>query len=151
VDLSDKQISKLDKWVGTFQVADYEDQESMVECFLSNFESDWPQGIQKFDCYAVITVHAPFATLACSHIFLAYLPVLYGKAKQATENSTINTQRQMAKERYTPRLRTANTNDGEIIVSEAANDIERTWGKDTDFNRDTVLSVRDLSAKLGHS
>jgi len=57
----------------------------------------------------------------------------------------------MAEERYTPRLRTANTNDREIIVSEAADDIERTWGEDTDFNRDTVLSVRDLSAKLGHS
>ncbi len=81
MDLSDEQISELDKWVGVFRVANYEDRESMVECFLSNFESDWPQGVQKFDRYAVITVHAPFATLACSHIFLAYSPVPLWQSK----------------------------------------------------------------------
>jgi len=36
-------------------------------------------------------------------------------------------------------------------VEKAADDIERTWTEDVEFDRDTVISVRKLIVKLGHS
>ena len=48
-------------------------------------------------------------------------------------------------------FRAANPTNREKMVIEAANHVETTWSESVKFNRATVISVRDLSAKLGYS
>jgi hypothetical protein len=54
-------------------------------------------------------------------------------------------------ERLMAKFRAADTNGREELVTKAADSIERTWTEDTRFDRDAMISVCDLSAKLGHS
>lgn len=55
-------------------------------------------------------------------------------------------------ESHAPKFRTANGKRREKIVKKVAKHIERTWAEDVAFDRDTVISVCGLSAKLlGHS
>jgi hypothetical protein len=49
------------------------------------------------------------------------------------------------------KFRAVGTIRREKIVEEAADHIERTWTEDIEFNRGTMINVRRLSAKLGHS
>jgi hypothetical protein len=37
------------------------------------------------------------------------------------------------------------------MVEEAADNIGRLWTEEIEFDRDSVINVRELSAKLGHS
>ena len=54
-------------------------------------------------------------------------------------------------ERSGAMFRAANPTNREKMVIEAANHVETTWSESVKFNRATVISVRDLSAKLGYS
>ena len=54
-------------------------------------------------------------------------------------------------ERCSAKYVNANTEGWKKIVRNAADTIEKNWQEDTVFNKDTVTSVCDLSAKLGHS
>ena len=48
-------------------------------------------------------------------------------------------------------FRAANPTNREKMVIEAANHVETTWSESVGFNRATVISVCDLSARLGYS
>jgi hypothetical protein len=54
-------------------------------------------------------------------------------------------------EKWAPKFRAANTNRRDAIVEEAADGIKRMWTEDTEFDRDRVISVCKLSAKLCYS
>jgi hypothetical protein len=54
-------------------------------------------------------------------------------------------------ERRASKFISSNTNKREKIVEEAANTIKSIWTEDIEFDRDAVINVCDLSAKLGHS
>jgi hypothetical protein len=45
----------------------------------------------------------------------------------------------------------ANPTNWEKMIIEAANHIESTWSESVEFNRAAMISIRDLSAKLGYS
>lgn len=49
------------------------------------------------------------------------------------------------------KFRAARTNGREKLVEEAAGLIKSTWTEDAGFDRDEVIKVCDLSAKLGYS
>jgi hypothetical protein len=51
-------------------------------------------------------------------------------------------------EKCIPRFRAADPNRRENIVEKAADRIKSTWTVDIEFDRDTVISVCELSAKL---
>ena len=48
-------------------------------------------------------------------------------------------------------FRAANPTKREKMIIEAANHVEETWSESVEFNRAAIISVRDLSAKLGYS
>ena len=48
-------------------------------------------------------------------------------------------------ERYSAKFIQANTVDREKIITKAADNIQRTWQEDTEFSRETAISVFDLS------
>ena len=48
-------------------------------------------------------------------------------------------------------FRAANPTKWEKMIIEAANHVEETWSESVEFNRAAVISVHDLSAKLGYS
>ena len=54
-------------------------------------------------------------------------------------------------EKHSTKYVNANTDGREKVVRQAADAIKRSWREDTQFDRAVVTSVRDLSAKLGHS
>jgi hypothetical protein len=54
-------------------------------------------------------------------------------------------------DRQLPKFRAADTNCQEDMVEEAADNIGRLWTEEIEFDRDSVINVRELSAKLGHS
>lgn len=54
-------------------------------------------------------------------------------------------------ERCTPKFLAADANDQEKMIKNAADHIKRTWSEDTEFDRDSVMGVCDLSAISGHS
>ena len=54
-------------------------------------------------------------------------------------------------ERYAPKFQAANGKHQEKMVRKVANKIERAWTEDVEFDRDTVISVSNLSAKLDYS
>jgi len=47
-------------------------------------------------------------------------------------------------ERYSAKFIQANTADREKIITKVADNIQRTWQEDTEFDRDTAISVFDL-------
>jgi len=47
-------------------------------------------------------------------------------------------------ERYSAKFIQANTADWEKIITKVADNIQRTWQEDTEFDRDTTISVFDL-------
>jgi hypothetical protein len=49
--------------------------------------------------------------------------------------------------RLIPKFRTANPTSREKLVGDAADNIERAWAEDMEFDRDTVINVCKLSAK----
>jgi len=53
--------------------------------------------------------------------------------------------------RTIPKFRAANPNCWEKIVKEAADHIKGTWTEDVEFDRDAVINVCDISAKLDRS
>jgi len=53
-------------------------------------------------------------------------------------------------ERHFPKFRSANLKQQEKIVMEAADHIKKTWTKDVAFDRNGMIGVCDLSAKLDH-
>ena len=48
-------------------------------------------------------------------------------------------------------FRAANPTNREKMVREAANHVEETWSEGVKFNRAAMISICDLSAKLGYS
>jgi hypothetical protein len=54
-------------------------------------------------------------------------------------------------EQLIAKFQAANTNSHEKLVTKAADSIKRTWTEDTQFDRDAMISVYDLLAKLGYS
>ena len=54
-------------------------------------------------------------------------------------------------ERCASKFRAGNTNRREKIVEEAADTIKGMWKEDTEFDRDGIINVCGLSAKLSHS
>jgi hypothetical protein len=54
-------------------------------------------------------------------------------------------------DRKGPKFRSANPDNREKIVEEAADAIERTWAEDMEFDRDTVINVCEFFSNLGHS
>ena len=47
-------------------------------------------------------------------------------------------------------FRAANPTNQEKMVIEAANHVETMWSESVKFNRAAVISIHDLSAKLGY-
>jgi len=54
-------------------------------------------------------------------------------------------------ERYIPKFRAADTKCQKDMVEEAADRIKATWTEDTEFDRDTVISVCGFPATLCYS
>jgi len=54
-------------------------------------------------------------------------------------------------EHYAPKFQAANRKHREKMVRKVANKIERAWTEDIEFDRDTVIGVSGLSAKLDYS
>jgi hypothetical protein len=53
--------------------------------------------------------------------------------------------------RWAPKFQAADLNRWEEIVEKAAKSVKRMWIEDIEFDKDTVINVRELSAKLGYS
>ncbi len=53
--------------------------------------------------------------------------------------------------RTIPKFQAADPNCREKIVKEAADHIKGTWMEDVEFNRDVVINICDILAKLDHS
>jgi hypothetical protein len=85
--LTNEQISALDGHIEKFRAASYEARENIVQDMLHSFKRTWPQGIKNFskDEADIKTVRVSFATLGCSHIFLAYSPAPLWKIKTGDE------------------------------------------------------------------
>jgi hypothetical protein len=54
-------------------------------------------------------------------------------------------------ERLMPKFRAADAKHREKFVEDAADHIENAWAEDVEFDRDTVICVRELSNKLCYS
>jgi hypothetical protein len=54
-------------------------------------------------------------------------------------------------ERCIPKFRAADPNGREKLIKGAADHVESVWTGDIEFNRDTVISVCELSVKLNCS
>jgi hypothetical protein len=54
-------------------------------------------------------------------------------------------------EKCVPKFRAADTKRRDAIIKDAADHIEHIWTEETEFDRDRVISVCELSAKLGYS
>jgi len=54
-------------------------------------------------------------------------------------------------EKHAPKFKAAKAKRWEKIVKKVAGQIEKTWPEDTGFDKDTVITVSDLSGKLDRS
>ena len=50
-----------------------------------------------------------------------------------------------------PKFRAANPDARERMVKKAADCIKSTWTEEMEFNKDVMISICDLSTKLGYS
>jgi len=74
--LSEDQISAIGECTDDFRAADYDGRQKIVRELFKDFRQTWPQDFKNFGALTMETVCTPFATLGCSHIFLAYLAEL---------------------------------------------------------------------------
>jgi len=70
--LSEDQISAIAENIDDFRAADYEAQDKIIREVFIDFKKTWPKDFEEIGGLTMETVCARFATLGCSHIFLAY-------------------------------------------------------------------------------
>lgn len=75
VALSDDQVSALDECMEEFNAGDRKARTALVQEIFDDFAKTWPRDTRKIGEVGMKDVCAPFATLGCSDMLLAYSPV----------------------------------------------------------------------------